>query len=147
MNKSNKYLGGLAVVLSALALTACNGGGGSSGGSLPPQTQYTFNVYNNSVSSSCTTNGNGFVCTGPLANTSTYTFNYSTSPISYIAIPSQSQMPTGVTITQTGDCSIVPVTNFTCNVVISSTGTASGTVMLYINGSLGQQNYSTIIFQ
>ena len=149
MIKSNKYLGGLAVVLASLTLLACNGGGGSSGGGLPPQQEYQLGPYSDTGSKT------GCLLPGVFnsqcsAKSSTVTFNvsYETTPASYLVIPLQSSLPSGLTISQTGTCSTSPVASYSCSFTWIARNTVSGTtVNIPLSGSLGTVALYSVTFQ
>lgn len=150
MIKFNKYLTRLAITIASLALLACNGGGsGSSTGSdFPPITEYQFTSYSNSGSSSgCLLGVQENQCN---ASSSTITFNvsYATTPSSYLVIPLQSSLPSGLTISPTGTCSTSPVASYSCSFTLIARNTVSGTtVNIPLSGSLGTVALYSVTFQ
>ena len=149
MIKSNKYLGGLAVVLASLTLLACNGGGGSSGGGLPPQQEYQLGSYSDTGSKTgCPLPGVFNSQCSAKSSTVTFNVSYTSTPSSYLVIPAQSSLPSGLTISPTGICSTSPVANYSCNIKITAQNVARGTVVnIPIDGSLGQQSFYSVTYQ
>lgn len=84
------------------------------------------------------------------ASTSVFNMDasYSSIPMSYLVIPSQSSLPSGLNISQTGVCSTSAVTNYSCNITITATHVTSGTVVqIPISGQIGQKPFYSVIFQ
>jgi hypothetical protein len=152
MIKFNKYLTRLAITFASLTLLACNSGG-SDNVVIPPLTEYTYTQLNlNTAQSSQTcisTVTDMFSITCP-ASTSVFNMDasYSSIPMSYLVIPSQSSLPSGLYISQTGVCSTSAVTNYSCNITITATHVTSGTVVqIPISGQIGQKPFYSVIFQ
>ena len=135
----------IGAILTVALLNACNSGSTSS--SVTPQTQYYFTAMaiNTSGLSGCTSiNLFNYSCN---ASSSSLPLNisYTSQPASYLVSPTT--IPTGVSFSTSGSCSTSPVSSYSCSFNISSSGVASGTVLsIPITGSLGQQNFITVIF-
>jgi len=144
--KSNKTF--LLALAGSLSLVACNSGSSSSTPA-PAPTQYTFSsVSYGGDSTNCTGSLGTYTCVASGSSNVNFKLAYSSNPISYLAIPNQSSLPSGVTISTSGVCSTSPVSSYSCSITISSTGTAGGsTVSIPLNGSLGTQSFITITYQ
>lgn len=138
----------LLALAGSLSLVACNSGSSSSSPT-PAPTSYSFSslAYNGSASS-CTGNMGTYSCNATGASSVQFAIAYSSTPNSYLVIPSQSALPTGVTISTNGTCSTAPVATYNCSITITSTGTNSGaTVDIPLNGSIGTQSFISISYQ
>lgn len=133
--------------MASLTLLACNGCGGSSN-VVPATTEYQFTSYSKSGSNSgCMPGVLENQCS---ASKSTITFNvsYETTPASYLVIPLQSSLPSGLTISQTGTCSTSPVASYSCSFTLIARNTVSGTtVNIPLSGSLGTVALYSVTFQ
>jgi len=145
MKRQNLFLLALA---GSLSLVACNSGSSSSSPT-PAPTQYTFSsISYGGDSTNCTGSLGTYTCVASGSSNVNFNIAYSSNPISYLAIPNQSSLPSGITISTNGVCSTSPVSSYSCSITISSTGTTSGsTVNIPLNGSLGTQNFITITYQ
>lgn len=135
-----------------LGLTACNSGYNNTIATALPT--YTFTGYTSSVTGSgCSLVVSPFTCSAESSTLSISISYTGSTPPAYVAIPVQSSLPVGVTITTTGPCQNAntqsqTVGNYACTINISAESAASGSsISIPYNGSLGPQTLYNINFQ
>ena len=141
-------------MISTYLLTGCNSGSTSTPvpEPTPPQTTYNLSEYFvgfNSVNNSCTNTTLGvFVCNAKLSQINIIT-SYTSTPASYLVIPTQASLPSGINLVANGTCNNVAVTNYgQCGIGIMAKNAESGSsVTVTINGSLGEQSFYTFDFK
>jgi len=115
----------------------------------PSPTMYTISATVQLTPINCTEDalGKDFTCNATSSSLG-INISYNSTPISYLVIPPQASVPSGLTIATSGVCSTSPVSQYACVITIGANNVGSGyTLSIPVNGELGMQSYYTVKFQ